>query len=133
VNRGPALTTFAVLFGVLAVSNLLKPLQIGGDHTGFVLFGQRLAGTANTIAGPLFGLYLFAYATGIWGMRRRALPMAWLYAAYVVVNLALFRFRTPPSGGVNDSMLFGLIYMAVAIGVSGGAAVILSRRKAELH
>lgn len=133
MNRGPALTAFAIMFGALAVSNLMKPLQIGGEHTGFVFFGQRLAGTANMIAGPLFGVFLLVYATGIWGMRRRALPMARLYAAYVVVNLLLFRFRTPPSGNMGDNLIFGLVYMLIAIGVSGGAAMILARRQAELR
>ena len=65
-QRGPALTTFAILFGVLAVSNLLKPLQMGGpEHTGFVFFGQRTTGTTNAILGPLFGIYLLVYAVGI--------------------------------------------------------------------
>lgn len=130
--RGPALTTFAVLFGVLAGSNLLKPFQILGPQTGFVLFGQRLEGTANAVAGPLFGLYLLVYALGIWGMRRWALPMAWLYALYVVVNLVLFSFRTETPPGIGYK-IFGLVYMLVAIGVSGGAALLLSRRKEELR
>jgi hypothetical protein len=130
--RGRTLTTFAVLFAVLAVSNLLKPLQLGGPETGFVLFGKRLSGSANTVAGPLFGVFLAVYAAGVWGMRRWALPLAWLYAAYVVVNLVLFTVRTPTPPGVGY-MLFGLVYMLVAIGVSGGAALLLSRRKAELR
>lgn len=132
MKRGAALTTFAVLFGVLAVSNLLKPLQLGGAQTGFVLFGERLTGTANAVAGPLFGLFLLLYAVGIWGMRRWVVPLAWLYAAYVVANLILFTFRTETPPGIGYK-LFGLVYMLVAIGVSGGAALILSRRKAELR
>jgi hypothetical protein len=129
-SRGTALTVFAVLFGVLAVSNLAKPLQIGSE-TGFVLLGKRLSGLPNMIFGPLFGLYLAAYATGIWGMRHRALPMGIAYAAYVVVNLVLFTVRSTPPPGRN-SLLFGLVYMAVAIGVSSGAAVLLWRRRDEL-
>jgi di/tricarboxylate transporter len=129
--RGTALTVFAILFAVLAGSNLLKPFQILGPQTGFVLFGERLEGAANAVAGPIFGLFLLAYAIGIWGMKRWALPLAWLYAAYVVVNLVLFRFRTETPPGVGY-MIFGLVYMLVAIGVSGGAAWLLSRRKAEL-
>ena len=69
-TRGRALTVFAALFIVLAVSNFLKPLQVGGEQTGFVLFGRRLSGTPNTIAGPLFGAYLLVYAIGILGMKR---------------------------------------------------------------
>ena len=64
-SRGSALTTAAILFGVLGISDLLKPLQFGGDQTGFVFFGKRLAGTPNAIVGPLFGLYLLVYALGI--------------------------------------------------------------------
>ena len=71
-QRGSALTTFAILFGVVAVSNLLKPLQLGGAHTGFVFFGQRTSGTTNAILGPLFGIYLLVYAVGIWRLRRFA-------------------------------------------------------------
>ena len=74
---------------MLAVSNLLKPLELNPSH-GFVFFGHRLQGTANVIAGPLFGLYLAAYAAGIWGLRRWALPMGVAYAGYVIANLLSF-------------------------------------------
>ena len=132
--RGRLLTTAAILFAILAVSNLLKPFQLGGERTGFVFLGQRLSGTANTILGPLFGLYLGVYAAGVWTMRRWALPMAWGYAAYVVVNLLLFNARTPPPPGAGAAWrLFGLLYAVVAIGVSVGTARILGRRRAELH
>lgn len=57
--------TFAILFFILGISNVLKPLQLLGEQTGFVLFGERLTGTANAIAGPLFGLSLFVYAFGV--------------------------------------------------------------------
>lgn len=121
---------FAVLFGILAVSNLMKPLAIG-SQTGFVLFGKRLSGFPNLIFGPLFGLYLAVYATGIWGMRRRALPLGILYAIYVVLNLILFTVRTPQEQG-SGALIFGLVYMTVAIGVSSGAAWLLWRRQNEL-
>jgi hypothetical protein len=127
-ERGPWLSTFAILFGVLAVSNLLKPLQIGAQ-TGFVLFGHRLEGVGNAIAGPLFGLYLAVYAVGIWGLRRWALPMGVAYAAYVVVNLVCFVLWGPkPPGGGPGYAIFGLVYAAVAIGVSSGAVYLLRRR-----
>jgi hypothetical protein len=130
--RGPALTTAAILFGLLGVSNLLKPAHLG-DQTGFVFFGKRLAGTPNAIAGPLFGLYLLAYAIGIWGMRGWALPMGVAYATYVVVNLVLFNVRTgPPPGAGVGYQIFGLVYAVVAIGVSAGTAWLLAGRRAEL-
>jgi hypothetical protein len=130
-RRSQMFTIFAVLFALLAVSNLLKPFQIGGEQTGFVLFGQRLSGTANTIAGPLFGLYLLIYAYGIWRKKRFALPMSHAYALYVVLNLLLFMGKTIRPPGVGY-LLFGLVYSAIAIGVSVGAAYFLTARKAEL-
>jgi hypothetical protein len=129
-TRGRALTIFAALFMVLAISNFLKPLQIG-EQTGFVLFGRRLSGTPNAIAGPLFGAYLLVYAIGILRMKRWALAMGWAYAAYVVLNLILFNVRNVQPPGVGHA-IFGLVYVAVAIGVSGGAAYLLSQRRAEL-
>jgi len=130
-QRGRALSIFAVLFALLALSNLLKPLRLGGDQTGFVLFGSRLSGVANTIVGPLFGVFQLVYAYGIWTMRRFALPMGHAYATYVILNLILFSFRNT----VPDTMgykVFGAVYSAIAIGVSLGAAVLLTRRKTEL-
>ena len=131
-ERGPFLTVAAILFGLLAISNLSKPLQIG-PHTGFVLFGERLDGMANLIAGPIFGALLATYAYGVWTMRRWAVPLGGLYAAYVVANLVLFPFRTPPPPNAGTGwQVFGLVYAAIAIGVSGGAWWTLSRRRDEL-
>lgn len=130
-QRGRGLRIFAVLFGILAVSNLLKPFRFEGDETGFVFFGQRLSGAANAIVGPLFGLYLLVYAAGIWRMRRYALAMAYIYAGYVVLNLILFNIRNAAPPGVGYIM-FGIVYSAIAIGVSSGAAYLLGHHKAAL-
>jgi hypothetical protein len=122
----------AVLFGILAVSNALKPLEIGAQ-TGLVFFGQRLSGTPNLILGPVFGIFLAAYAAGIWRMRRYALPLAWIYAAYVLVNLALFSVRTPqPAHPSTAEKVFGIVYAIVALGCSFGTAWVLQRRAREL-
>jgi hypothetical protein len=121
----------AVLFALLAVSNLLKPFQLWGEHTGFVLFGHRLSGHANAIVGPLCGLYQLVYALGCWRQKRFALPMAYAYAAYVIVNLALFVASQPPTSG-DGRMLLGLIYAVVAIGVSSGTAALLTAHRASL-
>src|SRR5439155_16882390 len=97
-DRSSLLTVLALLFGLLAVSDLAKPLEAtlgGGLRPGFVLFGHRLSGTANAVVGPLFGLYLIVYAAAIWRMRRWALPMGTAYAAYVILNLILFMVRDP--------------------------------------
>ena len=128
-RRGAVLSVFAILFGLLAISDLLKPAPFGGSGTGFVFLGTRLSGIPNAILGPLFGIFLLVYAAGIWRMRRYALPMAYAYAAYVVVNLVLFTARNPQPPG---QMLFGLVYIAIGVGVSAGAAILLNRRKAQL-
>jgi hypothetical protein len=129
-HRGTALTTAAILFGLLALSNFSKPLEYSASQ-GFVFFGHRLKGGANAIAGPLFGLYLAVYAAGIWGMRRWALPMGIAYALYVAANLLGFWAWGPVEQG-SGARLFGLLYMAVAIGVSAGTAWLLAQRRDDL-
>jgi hypothetical protein len=132
-KRGPVLTTFAVLFGLIAVSDLLKPLQLGGSQTGFVFFGQRLSGTPNMIIGPLFGLYLATYALAIWRMKRFAIPLAHAYALYVIINLFMFQESgLKPEGAGIGYAIFGAVYAVIAIGVSLGSAIVLTRRKEEL-
>src|SRR3954454_20407583 len=91
-SRGPVLTTFAVLFAILALSNFLKPFHLD-RNAGFVFFGVKTHGVANTILAPVFGLVLTAYAIGIWRMRRWVLPIAYTYAAYVILNLLLYTIR----------------------------------------
>lgn len=118
------LRVFASLFALLAVSNLLKPLQWGED-IGFVLLGKRLSGTANLVAGPLFGIYLAVYARALWRLEPYALPMGAAYAAYVALNLVLFPLRMPAAS--QPSLAFSAVYAAVALGVSVGAVVLLAR------
>lgn len=130
-KRGVVMTTLAAAFGLLALSDLLKPLHLEGAETGFVFLGTRLSGAANAIVGPLFGLFLLLYAAAIWRMRRYALPIAYGYAAYVIVNLALFSVKNPAPASAGE-WAFVMVYIVVAIGVSSGAALILRRRRAEL-
>jgi hypothetical protein len=125
------LNVFAVLFALLGVSNLLKPFQIGGAQTGFVFFGHRLSGTANAVIGPLFGVYLLVYAYALWSRRRFAVPMAHAYATYVILNLTLFFLNAPQPEGIGYQ-IFGLFYAAIAVGVSLGAAIQVTKIKAEL-
>lgn len=131
-ERGMLLSIFAGLFALLAVSNLLKPLQLMGPDTGFVFFGTLLTGTANMIAGPVAGVYLLAYAWGIWRMRRFVVGMAHAYALYVVLNLLLYMYQRIGHADLME-WVGGLVYSAVAIGVSSGAAIVLTRRKHELR
>ena len=119
--------------GLLAISNLSKPISqsLAPESTaGFVFLGHRLEGIANTVVGPLFGLLLAAYAYGVWTLRARVLPLAGAYALYVTANLILFSLNLPPDQGGG---LFGLVYMAVAIGVSGGGALYLFLHRDQLH
>ena len=131
--RDPRLTVLAVLMGLLSVSNFSKPLgqamQPESD-AGFVFLGQRLEGAANTLMGPLFGLFLAIYAYGVWTRRRWVVPVSIAYAAYVVVNLVLFA-ATAPDQQV-PGLAFMVVYAAVAIGVSAGGALYLYRNRHRL-
>ena len=129
-SRGGVLTICAVLFALLAVSNFLKPLHLD-PNAGFVFLGVKTHGIANAILGPAFGALLAAYAFGIWRMRRWALPIAYAYAAYVILNLSLFSIRNAGSPG-QPPPVFMAGYIVVAIGVSAGSAVLLHRRRHEL-
>lgn len=126
-ERGKILTVCAILFALLGISNASKPLEAGATH-GFVLLGHRLSGMPNLIAGPAFALLLWAYAAGIWGMKRWALPLGCVYAGYVIVNLIAFVSVSPDV----PPLLGMLVYAAIAIGVSSGAAYLLYVRRNEL-
>ena len=64
-------------------------------------------------------------------MRRFALPMSHAYATYVVLNLIMFTAKNPRPPGAG-SVIFGIVYAVVAIGVSCGAAYLLTKYKTEL-
>jgi hypothetical protein len=130
-KRGALLTTIAILFAILAITDILKPLKLEGPTTGLVFFGTRQTGTANAILGPLMGLILLIYAAGIWLMRRYALMLGWLYAGYVIVNLVLYTQLNPPAK-TSGEMIFGIVYMIIAITMTVATALILTRRRVEL-
>ncbi len=133
--RGPVLTTLAILMGLTALNDFSKPfsqaLAPEGITTGFVFFGQQLTGTANAVVGSLFGLLLAVYAYGVWTLQAWVVPLAGVYALYVLTNLTLF-FRHPPPD-LEESLVFGLVYISVAVGVSGGGALYLFRHRDRLH
>ena len=132
-SRGGVLTTLAVLMGLLAVSNFMKPISQAlapEGNAGFVFFGHRLHGLANAVIGPLFGVLLASYAYGVWTMRSWVVPLAGAYALYVATNLVLFSLSPPPG---SDTPLMGLVlYAVVAIGVSSGGAYHLYRNRGRL-
>jgi hypothetical protein len=128
-SRGPALTILALLFALLAISDFLKPFHLD-PNAGFVYMGTKLTGTANAIMGPLFGFLLLVYAYGIWSMRRYALPVSYIYTAWVIVNMVLFTVKNrnaPP-----PSPIFAIASIAIGIGVPLAAVIVLRRRSADL-
>ena len=129
-QRGAALTIFAILFALMAISNFSKPFEMS-PNVGFVFLGTKLHGSANKMIAPIFGIILAVYAYGIWRMRKFALPIGYFYAAYVIVNLVLYTTKNRGTG-VMPPASFMIGYAIVAIGVSLGAAVLLTRRKDDL-
>jgi hypothetical protein len=125
-QRGTLLTIFAILFGLLALSNFLKPFLHGGT---FVFLGTKMTGGANLVLSWLFGILLAAYAYGIWTMRKFALPIAYFFFPWVVVNTILFAMKNPPSG---QQPLAGFAILAIGLGVPLATLIILHRRRAEL-
>ncbi len=130
-RRGGSLTTLAILFAILALTDILKPLHLEGPTTGLVFFGKRLSGTPDAILGPMLGIVLLIYAAGIWRMRRYAMYLGYAYAIYVTLNLVLFSVRNPPPASQSE-MIFGIVYIIVAFAFSWGTAILLSRRKMDL-
>jgi hypothetical protein len=130
-RRSGALTILAILFAILAMSDILKPLHLEGPTTGLVFFGRRLSGTPNAVLGPILGIFLLAYAAGIWRMRRYAMYLGYAYAIYVTLNLVLFSARNPPPASRSE-MIFSIVYIVFALGFSWGTAILLSRRKGDL-
>jgi hypothetical protein len=128
-SRGPALTIFALLFVLLAISDFAKPLQ-HSPGVGFVFMGVRQGGTPNAILGPLFGFLLLVYAYGIWTMRRYALPVAYIFTAWVIINTVLFTIKN--HAVEHTSLAVAIVTTAIGIGVPLATAIILSRRQAEL-
>jgi len=130
-KRGVLLSIYAVLFAILALSDLLKPFRLEGPTTGFVFLGMRTAGAANAVLGPLFGIILLAYAAGIWWMKGWVLPLSYAYTAWVIANLVLFTIRNPFPTAAGEQ-IFGIVYTIVAIAISVSSALMLRARSANL-
>jgi hypothetical protein len=128
-SRGLALTIFALLFVLLAISDFAKPLS-HSPGVGFVYMGVRQSGTANAILGPLFGFLLLVYAYGIWSMRRYALPVAYIFTAWVIVNTVLYTIKN--HAVEHPSLLVAIVTTAIGIGVPLATAIILTRRQDDL-
>lgn len=127
--RGVTLTIFALLFVLLAISNFSKPFS-HDPGIGFVCLGVRQSGTPNAILGTLFGIGLLIFAYGIWTMRHYAMPVAYIFLAWVIINTILFRIKNPNQPPA--SIAFTIFATLLGIGVPLATAIILSRRRAEL-
>ena len=127
-SRGVTLTVFAILFGLLAVSNFLKPVLHGAN---FVFLGTKMTGAANAILAILFGILLAVYAFGIWTMRKFALTIAYIFFPWVVLNTVLFAMKNKPSGP-QPSAGVAIMTIAIGLGVPLASLIILHRRRAEL-
>lgn len=133
-GRGPFLTTMAVLFGLLAVSNATKALQHLHDPTvlGLVVFGVRFESVwANAIVGPLMGVVLAIYAVGLWRQRGWVAPLSVLYAFYVPTNLVLFWYKQV--GPDVPRLGFIVAYLVFALGGSIGTALVLAYGRERLN
>jgi hypothetical protein len=130
-RRGGALTTLAILFTILAITDILKPFHLEGATTGLVFFGKRLSGTPDAILGPALGIILLFYAAGIWRMRRYALYLGYAYAIYVTLNLVLFSVNNPPPASQAER-IFDFAYIIFALAFSWGTAILLGRHKDDL-
>jgi len=131
-SRGVALTILAMLLALMALSNFGKPFA-HNPGVGFVFFGTRLSGSANSIVAPIFGIIIAVYVYGIFAMRKFALPLGIFYAVYVILNMPLFILRYHGTAVMQEhSWAYLVPYPFVAIGVSSGAAWLLYRRKDDL-
>jgi len=125
-----AYRAFAIVFGLLSFSNFTKPFEMQ-EEVGLVFFGERLSGLPNLVIAPLFGLFLAAYAYGLWTKNRVALPLGVIYALYVTVNVWLFRVRSPDLVAVNS--LYGITYVVIALAIAWGAVAFLVQHAGALR
>jgi hypothetical protein len=131
-GRGAFLTVITVLFILLALSDFTKAIQFAHDPAvgGLVVLGHKFHGVFhNLLLGPLFGIFLLAYAYGIWNMRAWALPISIGYAFYVPANMVLFwslHQLPPPTHG------FIAMYLFLSLTGSIGTAIYLAYHRARL-
>lgn len=138
-KRGSFLTVMAVLFAVLALSDLTKVLQHHrSPNFGLVVFGVRQTSVAPNVAlGALFAMLLASYAYGLWRMRKWVVPLSFIYAFYVPSNEILFwflRFKgAMPNGAGTESLGFRVAYIAISLGGALGTALYLAWHRERLR
>ena len=129
---GVVLTLAAVVFAVAAIQSLIKPFDTSPE-SGFMLFGYRTDGLLEAVVSRAHAVLMLALAYGTWRLKRYALPILTVYTAYIALNLFLYtlRYDWPTPGGAHPALAAAL-YSLVALGVPGGTAYLLSRRRSEL-
>ena len=85
---------------------------------------------SNDILGPAFGILLLVYVIAIWRMRGLALPLAWLYAGYVVANTILFSMHTADK---PHSTAFTVVTLIFGLGIPIGSAIVLTTKRVQLR
>ena len=129
---GVALTILALLFVVLAVQSFLLPFNTG-PVSGFMLFGVRTDGLLEAIVARVHAVLMLGLAYGIWRLRRYALYFLLVYTPYILLNHILFTLRYEwPSPESLTVPQFAAISLLIGLGVPGGTAYLLSRRRLEL-
>ena len=139
VRRGKFLTGLAIFFMLAAGVDLLKAFSTPAapdlrgrmPPSGIVVLGVRHAGPETTILGVLFAAFLLLYAAGIWRMKRYAMVVAWIYAIYMIVNVPLYVVRNP-SPPTRGGLIFAIVYLILAVVITSGSAIALTRRRTEL-
>ena len=98
-----------------------------------MLLGFRTDGLLEAIVARVHAALMLGLAYGIWRLKRYALYFLLVYTPYVLLNLILFslRYELHPPGDLPVP-LFAAIYALIALGVPGGTAYLLSRRRPEL-
>ena len=129
---GVVLTISALIFVVAAVQSILKPFATD-PSAGFMLLGLRTDGLLEAIAARVHAALMLGTAYGIWRLKRYALYFLLAYTPYVLLNLILFslRYDWPAPGGLPVPLIV-VMYSLIALGVPGGTAYVLSRRRLEL-
>ena len=131
-SPAPALTILALLFVVLAVQSILLPFETA-PTAGFMLFGFRTDGLLEAIVARVHAALMLGLAYGIWRLKRYALYFLLVYTPYILLNHILFtlRYEWPTPGGLSVPQ-FMAISVLIGVGVPGGPAYLLSRRRPEL-
>ncbi|MGA3229506.1 MAG: hypothetical protein ABSD51_06145, partial [Candidatus Binatus sp.] len=71
---------------------------------------------------------LLVYVYGIWAMRKFALPIAYIFLLWVLLNMTLFAVKNQSA----QPLAANLAAAIVGIGVPLASAIVLRRRRADL-